>query len=43
VFDGVFQGEDSAFGLGFVSDVGVSLFHAHLEMIGVVNNKYWVR
>jgi hypothetical protein len=30
VLDGVFQGQDSAFGLGFVSHVGVSLFHAHL-------------
>mmetsp|Transcript_707 Transcript_707/g.1130 ORF Transcript_707/g.1130 Transcript_707/m.1130 type:complete len:390 (+) Transcript_707:183-1352(+) len=29
VFDGVFEGEDSALGLGFVSDVGVSLFHTN--------------
>mmetsp|Transcript_29594 Transcript_29594/g.54303 ORF Transcript_29594/g.54303 Transcript_29594/m.54303 type:complete len:380 (+) Transcript_29594:92-1231(+) len=29
VLDGVFQGEDAALGLGFISDVGVSLFHSH--------------
>mmetsp|Transcript_6557 Transcript_6557/g.10441 ORF Transcript_6557/g.10441 Transcript_6557/m.10441 type:complete len:217 (-) Transcript_6557:31-681(-) len=27
VLDGVFKGEDSTLGLGFVTDVGVSLFH----------------
>ena len=31
VLDGVFQREDSTFGLGFVSHVGVSLFHSHLS------------
>ena len=30
VLDGVFQGQHSSLGLGFVADVGVSLLHAHL-------------
>ena len=30
VLNGIFQGEDTTLGLGFISDVGVSLFHSHL-------------
>ena len=30
VLNGVFQGEDTTLGLGFISDIGISLFHSHL-------------
>ena len=36
MLDGVLQGEHAAFGLCFVSDVGVSLLHAHLSDEGIV-------
>jgi hypothetical protein len=32
VLDGVFEGEDTTLGLGFVSDVGISLFHTDLNL-----------
>ena len=34
VLDGVFEGEHSSLGLGFVAHVGVSLLHAHLWLVG---------
>jgi hypothetical protein len=29
VLDGVLQSEDTTFGLGFVTDVGITLFHTN--------------
>jgi hypothetical protein len=42
VFDWVFQGEDTSFGLGFVSDVGVFLAHTdHNTLVSWSTDDGW--